>query len=130
MSAGVLRRINPLSLLIIALTLSIIVLQEYVRPWIAESYYRAEYQRLTFACDMAMHEEAALRQQADSTNHQALHLSADVDMMICHDYDLLRKKLLGHGVSENHLAMLGLAVLEVEQVTVRQMVDAHRMDRF
>lgn len=51
-------------------------------------------------------------------------------MLICHEYDKLRKELLIQGMSEDQLAMLGLQVLEVEQITVQQMVDAHRMDRF
>ncbi len=102
-----------------------------MRPWIAEKFYAEEYMQLAFDCDMAMHEEAALRQQPkDTPQSEALRLSADVGMMICHDYDNLRKLMLIHGVSEDRLAMLGLKVLEVEQITVSQMVDAHRMDRF
>lgn len=111
--------------------LAVIIAQEYVRPWVAEKNYAEEYKRLAFECDIAMHEEAALRQHSDDTSvGQALRLSADVGMMICHDYDKLRKKMLIHGISEDRLALLGLEVLEIEKITVKQMVDAHRMDRF
>jgi len=80
---------------------------------------------------MSMHEEAAIRRHSSETVAvNALRLSGDVGMLVCHDYDKLRKRLLIHGMSEDQLALLGLEVLEVEQITVRQMVDAHRMDRF
>ncbi|WP_417539062.1 TIGR03982 family His-Xaa-Ser system protein [Marinobacter sp.] len=114
-----------------ALGIIAILGQEYVRPWVAEKVYAGEYMRLVFECDSAMHEEAALRQQLDDASRsKLLSLSADVGMMICHDYDKLRKTMLMHGVSEDNLAMLGLNVLEIEQITVSKMVDAHRMDRF
>lgn len=125
------RYIQFLISLSVLIGLFVVIGQEYVRPWVAERNYGEEYKRLAFACDMAMHEEAALRQKADGTlASRALHLSADVGMMICHDYDKLRKKMLTNGVSEDRLSMLGLEVLEIEQITVKQMVDAHRMDRF
>jgi hypothetical protein len=117
--------------IITAVGMIIIVGQEYVRPWVASSIYSEDYKKLVFYCDMAMHEEAALRQQKNKTAHEkALLLSADVGMLICHDYDKLRKVMLLHGVTEDKLAMLGLEILEHEQITVQQMVDAHRMDRF
>ena len=111
--------------------LGFIVFHDYVRPLIAEYSHGDEYKRLALECDLAMHEEAALRGLiGNDPQSERLRLSADVGMMVCHDYDLLRKQLLIQGLSEDQLAMLGLEVLEVEQITVQQMVDAHRMDRF
>lgn len=117
--------------LICMLGLSFVIYQEYARPMIADYLYGETYKKLALACDLAMHEEAALREiETDEPAMQRLKLSADVGMLVCHDYDLMRKKLLLSGMSEDQLAMLGLEVLEVEQITVQQMVDAHRMDRF
>jgi hypothetical protein len=111
--------------------LCFIVFHEYVRPLIAEYSHGDEYKRLALECDLAMHEEAALRELiGNDPQTERLRLSADVGMIVCHDYDMLRKKLLIQGLTEDRLAMLGLEVLEVEQITVQQMVDAHRMDRF
>lgn len=111
--------------------LGFIVFHDYVRPLIAEYSHGDEYKRLALECDLAMHEEAALRGLiGNDPQSERLRLSADVGMMVCHDYDILRKQLLIQGLSEDQLAMLGLEVLEVEQITVQQMVDAHRMDRF
>lgn len=125
------RHLQFIASLFVLIGLFVVIGQEYVRPWIAEKRHGEEYKRLAFACDMAMHEEAALRQKSDDNLiNRTLRLSADVGMMICHDYDKLRKKMLTNGVSEDRLAMLGLEVLEIEKITVKQMVDAHRMDRF
>lgn len=131
MNRRAIRRIRFWAPVVAAIGSAVIIAHEYVRPWVADKIYAEEYKRLAFACDMAMHEEASLRQRSDDTHErEILILSADVGMMICHDYDKLRKQMLIHGISEDRLAMLGLEVLEVEQITVRQMVDAHRMDRF
>ena len=111
--------------------LGFIVFHDYARPLIAEYRHGDEYKLLALNCDLAMHEEAALRGLiGNDPQSERLRLSADVGMMVCHDYDILRKQLLIQGLSEDQLAMLGLEVLEVEQITVQQMVDAHRMDRF
>lgn len=113
------------------LGLSFVIFQEYVRPLVSEYRHGEAYKQLALACDLAMHEEVVLREiDSDDPAMQRLKLSADVGMLVCHDYDLMRKRLLLDGMSEDQLAMLGLEVLEVEQITVQQMVDAHRMDRF
>ncbi|WP_157958439.1 TIGR03982 family His-Xaa-Ser system protein [Salinicola lusitanus] len=88
------------------------------------------YKRLAYECDMAMHEEVTIRQlEFEREQLPDMRLSADVGMLVCHEYDKLRKKMLSEGVSDNELAILGLEALENEQITVEQMVDSHRMDR-
>ncbi|WIE47936.1 TIGR03982 family His-Xaa-Ser system protein [Pseudomonas sp. GM17] len=131
MNRKVYRNIRLWAPVICVIGLCFIVFHDYVRPLIAEYSHGDEYKRLALECDLAMHEEAALRDLIGNDPYtERLRLSADVGMIVCHEYDLLRKKLLINGLSEDRLAMLGLEVLEVEQITVQQMVDAHRMDRF
>ncbi|MEO8488581.1 TIGR03982 family His-Xaa-Ser system protein [Pseudomonas sp.] len=131
MNRKVYRNIRFWAPVISVIGLCFIILQDYVRPLVAEYIHGDEYKRLALECDLAMHEEAALRElTGNDPQTERLRLSADVGMIVCHDYDMLRKKLLIQGLSEDRLAMLGLEVLEVEQITVQQMVDAHRMDRF
>lgn len=125
------RRIRFWAPVITAIALGLIVTFLYIRPLAGEIAYGDRYKKLAFECDMAMHEEATVRSMGgQDPQSERLRLSADVGMMVCHDYDKLRKRLLMLGLSEDQLAMLGLQVLEVEQITVQQMVDAHRMDRF
>lgn len=125
------RNIGLASQVVIALCLVSIVAIQYVRPFIADRYYGAEYRRLVVECDQAMHDEAALRPgTAGAAKAEALALSADVGLAVCHDYDKLRKRLLVLGVSEERLALHGLEALEIEQIPVDRLVQPHRMDRF
>lgn len=104
---------------------------KYVRPYVFKVLYESEFKLLTYECDMAMHEEAAIRQYDPADEkYKGMKLSADVGMLVCHKYDKLRKKLLIHGLTDNELALMSLDSLETEKVTVKKMVDAHRMDRF
>lgn len=120
---------------LIAVSLVSIVFMEYIWPKVMFSRHAEEYRLLTLQCDQAMHSEVVLRAPEESlevTDQQAklLKASADVELMVCHDYDKLRKRLLIAGLSENDLALLGLEALEVERITVKRMVEPHRMPRF
>ena len=52
--------------------------------------------------------------------------TAQVHLLVCHDYDKTRKILLSTGVSENILAYIGLEALETKQHTADQLVKQHR----
>lgn len=118
------------SQVIIAGCLLGIVLVEYVRPWAVYWTYQDDYKKLALECDLAMHDEVAIRNLEDKgTISQTLKTSSDVQLAICHQYDKLRKHLLIWGVSEERLALLGLEVLESERIPVNLMVDPHRMPR-
>ena len=118
------------SQVIIAGCLLTVILIEYVGPWLAYSIYQEEFKRLAFECDLAMHDEVAIRNlTGDGPAIEALKTSSNIQLAICHQYDKLRKRLLIYGVSEEHLALLGLEVLEAERIPVELMVDPHRMSR-
>lgn len=121
--------------IVIAASLVVIVFMEYIRPSFMLWMHADEYKLLTVQCDQAMHSEAALRDPQQSlsvTDEQASSLiaSADIELTVCHDYDKLRKRLLISGLTEDHLALLGLEALELERITVKRMVEPHRMPRF
>lgn len=120
---------------LIAASLTSIVFIEYLWPKVMLWKHAEEYKLLTLQCDQAMHSEVVLRaphQSLEVTEQQAklLNASADVELTVCHDYDKLRKRLLISGLTENDLALLGLEALEVERITVKRMVEPHRMPRF
>ena len=125
------RRLKFLSQIVIAACLLTVVVFEYVRPFLADLYYRDEYRRLAAQCDQAMHDEAALRPGTIHTEKEPLLvLSGIVGLTICHDYDKLRKRMLILGVSEEKLALHGLEALESEQIPVSRMIEPHKLDRF
>jgi len=119
------------SQVIIAICLVLIVVIEYVRPWAVYWIYQDDYKKLSLECDLAMHDEVAIRNlPQDNAESESLKTSSEVQLAICHQYDKLRKQLLICGVSEERLALLGLEALESERIPVSLMVDPHRMPRF
>lgn len=125
------QRLTLASLTIIAVCLFVIVTVEYIVPVLADWYFQDEYRKLAAECDQAMHDEAALRPGTPgAAKHPALSLSADVALVVCHDYDKLRKRLLAFGVSEQTLALHGVEAIENERIPVSRMVIPHRMERF
>lgn len=125
------RHTNVWAKVLISIGVLIVISMEYVRPWIVGELYSKEYKLLALECDSAMHEEVSIRfSEIDSDKQRLLVKSADVGLIVCHEYDKLRKKMLNHGVTEDQLALYGLEALEIESVPVGRMVDPHRMPRF
>lgn len=91
-------------------------------PSVAYLYYKDDFIELSSRCGTAMDETWFLAQQKDGL----LNKTGDVHLMVCHDYDKLRKKLLILGVSESVLAYLGLEALELQQKSVSDIVEPHR----
>jgi hypothetical protein len=119
---------SPVVLLVVTLA---VVLWIVGRPIVAGRMYRAEYASLAYQCDNAMHDEAAIRSYpGDVAKRMELLKSAEVQLLVCHRYDKLRKKMLAMGVTENQLALYGLEALEIEAVPVSRMVEPHQMPRF
>ena len=115
----------------IAACLLVIVVMEYVRPFVAGAYYAPEYRELAAQCDLAMHDEAALRPgTAGAAKDPALVVSGMVGLTVCHEYDKLRKRMLTLGVTEDQLALYGLEALESELIPVARMIEPHKMDHF
>ena len=52
---------------------------------------------------------------------------AEIGLTTCHDYDKLRKKMIGWGVKENELASLGLEAIEKRATDVRKFVEIHEI---
>jgi len=131
MKRRTIRRLLFVSHITTAACLVFIVLFQYVRPVVADLYYRNEYRKLAAECDQAMHDEAALRPDPTTgATDPKLSLSALVGLTVCHEYDKLRKWMLMLGVSEEQLALHCLQALENEQIPVSRMVEPHKMERF
>jgi hypothetical protein len=105
-------------------------IKELAIPSIAEMIYRDGYKELVFKCDNVMRDHfIAKRQVITSPSDQAiknLH-AAEVGLLACHDYDVLRKKLIGLGLSENQLSRIGLEAIEDKAKDVRSFVETHEI---
>lgn len=103
---------------------------DFFMPMVAELLYKADYKDLMFKCDSVMRDHFIAKRQAIASQSEEttriLH-AAEVGLMTCHDYDVLRKRLLGFGVDENTLARIGLEVIEERAKDVRLFVEMHEI---
>ncbi len=102
----------------------------YIAPMIAVAVYGDEYKEMMFQCDHVMREHFIAKQMvlAAPTEETIRNLeAAEIGLTTCHDYDKLRKKMIGWGVKENELASLGLEVIEKRATDVRKFVEIHEI---
>jgi hypothetical protein len=102
----------------------------YISPMIAVAVYGDEYKEMMFQCDHVMREHFIAKQLvlATPTEETIRNLeAAEIGLTTCHDYDKLRKKMIGWGVMENELASLGLEAIEKRATDVRKFVEIHEI---
>ncbi len=102
----------------------------YIAPMIAVAVYGDEYKEMMFQCDHVMREHFIAKQLvlATPTEETIRNLeAAEIGLTTCHDYDKLRKKMIGWGVKENELAFLGLEAIEKRATDVRKFVEIHEI---
>ncbi len=104
--------------------------KELALPAIAETIYKEDYKELVFKCDNVMRDHFIAKSQVlTSPSSQAiknLH-AAEVGLLTCHDYDVLRKKLISLGLSEIQLSRMGLEAIEERAKDVRSFVETHEI---
>lgn len=104
--------------------------RDLVIPVVAESLYRDRYKEMVFQCDNVMREHFIAKNQVLSAPSPdaftQLH-AAEVGLLTCHDYDVMRKQLISWGVSENRLAQIGLEAIEERAKDVRTFVETHEI---
>jgi hypothetical protein len=104
--------------------------KELVIPNVAEWIYKTQYKEMVFKCDSVMREHfIAKNQVVNSPSEEAiknLH-AAEVGLLTCHDYDVLRKRLLSYGMTENDLSRIGLEAIEEKSKDVRAFVETHEI---
>ena len=99
-------------------------------PIVAKSLFKAEYQELMFQCDNVMREHliAKNRVLVEKTENSLLQLdAAEMGLVTCHDYDVMRKKMRIAGVSDQELALMGLEVIEAKASNLYEFVDIHEI---
>jgi hypothetical protein len=101
-----------------------------VAPAVAQRAYRDQYKELMFKCDNVMRDQfIAKRRVLSAPSDEAIRTlhASDVGLSTCHDYDVLRKRLIAWGVTENDLAKLGLEAIEERGKDVRFFVENHEI---
>ena len=83
-----------------------------------------------YKCDNAMRNQfiakAKVIQNPNKKNAKALQ-SAEIALIDCHDYDVLRKKLLSLGLVSLDLSSMGLEAIEKEAFDLQKLVRIHEI---
>jgi hypothetical protein len=104
--------------------------REFVQPRIVKAVYQKRYQELMFKCDNVMREHLIAKNRMlsepsdDSINTLK---AAEIGLLECHDYDVLRKHLISLGLTDNDLAVMGLKAIEEEATDVKTFVKEHEL---
>lgn len=98
------------------------LVKNVLAPVVGLTLFYGSYLELSSQCANAM-DNGWFIQQSESED---LKKSADINLLICHDYDKTRKLMLTLGVSEDLLAYIGLKGLELNQHSVEELVKQHR----
>lgn len=85
-------------------------------------FYTVDYKNLSSSCGSAMNEAWF----SEQSNNEELMKSSQIELLSCHNYDLVRKKMLFLGVPESYLSYIGLKSLELDQDSVEKLVEHHR----
>lgn len=100
------------------------------KSYLVKGYYYDEYTALVFKCDHAMREHFISKQKVtiepNSKNVNSL-LQAEIALIDCQDYDLVRKRLLSLGLEESDLSELELRAIEEKAVDIRKAVEIHEI---
>ena len=102
----------------------------FIAPVVAIAVYGDEYKELMFHCDHVMREHFIAKQMvlAAPTDETIRNLeAAEIGLTTCHEYDKLRKKMIGSGVTENELASIGLEAIEKRATDIRKFVEIHEI---
>ncbi len=85
---------------------------------------------LTFKCDDAMRGHLMAKQKLVGTpskaNADALK-SAEIGLFDCQDYDLMRKRLIRWGLTDNELSEMSLVAIEEKGTDLRDVISIHEI---
>lgn len=100
----------------------------FAAPHVAVKIWGNDYKLSMFNCDNSMRDhfiaKKAIEINASVNNIKNLQ-SSELALLHCHEYDKLRKKLLGYGLSSNELSQLGLETMEEKSYELSEFVKTH-----
>lgn len=92
--------------------------------------FQDQFATLTYRCDYAMREHLIAKQRLvgspSETNVDALR-SMEIGLISCQDYDLMRKRLIQWGLSENDLSEMSLVAVEERAENLGDVVQIHEI---
>lgn len=92
--------------------------------------FQDEYANLTYKCDYAMRDHLIAKQRLDhdpSTGNVEALRAMEIGLIACQDYDLMRKRLMQWGLSENDLSEMALVAIEDRAQNLADVVRIHEI---
>lgn len=117
---------NLVGLLAIGVYLSTDILK---KP-LAKSLWAEEYKQLMYNCDHSMREHLIAKKAVEFSPSESTIKnlqSSEISLIVCHDYDKLRKQLKDWSFNDNDLQMLGLEALEEKAYDLEKFVEIHEI---
>ena len=65
--------------------------------------------------------------RAPSPGHVSMLEAAEIALIDCQDYDLMRKRLTQWGLRENELALMGLQAIEEKSSSLHRVIEIHEI---
>lgn len=94
------------------------------------TYMQPSFASLTFKCDHAMREHLVAKQavvETPSSQTVADVQAAEIALLDCQDYDLMRKRLKRWGLSENEVSEMSLIAIEERADSLPDVVRNHEI---
>jgi hypothetical protein len=95
---------------------------------VLQAIYDKEFSRLTEQCDQAMRTHLLAKNSLDiqpSLENVSFLKSSELGLLVCQDYDFLRKKLIRLGVEENTLSEMTLRYIENYASDLQLVIKTH-----
>lgn len=85
---------------------------------------------LTFACDQAMRGHMVAKMSVAKTPSEDTVRdlkAAEIHLIACQDYDLMRKRLIRWGLTDNELSEMALIAIEERATNLQEVVRVHEI---
>lgn len=93
--------------------------------------YQSDYGRLVYICDDAMRSHYIAKNKVLETpsepNLVELEI-AEVALLDCQKYDVLRKRLLSYGLTEHDLSLISLKYIEEKSSDLMDVIEIHEIN--
>lgn len=92
--------------------------------------YQAEYGEMTRLCDQAMKTHFIAKQKLAFVPSEAGVRSleaAEIGLIDCQDYDMMRKRLITFGLDENDLSAISLKSIEAQADALGKVIETHEI---
>lgn len=92
--------------------------------------WQQQFGDLTYKCDHAMREHLVAKQtltNAPSKENVTNLEAAELALVDCQDYDLMRKRLILWGLTDNELSMMSLKAIEENGNSLQKVIEIHEI---